>query len=101
VVKVLDMTATKQVQVVDDDDQVLVMLVPASSVRWGKSWADSSANTMDWMLKNYHSNQNTPGYLDNSDDAQHHHGNSSDAMWLEIGCSIFRAQLVKNVTFSS
>ena len=77
-------------------DQVLVMLLPASSVRWGKSWGDSSERTMDWMLNNYYSSQHD----DVSSEYRTSH-NATDDMWLEIGCSVFRAQLVKNVTFSS
>lgn len=74
---------------------LLVMLVPATSVRWGKSWSDSSDNSMEWMLRalNY-----TSMVSEVNSDESSTSSLSIDDLWVEIGCSIFRAQLVNNVT---
>lgn len=78
---------------------MLVMLLPASAVRWGKNWAESSEGTMEAMLNGLNftdTAHNTRGSNSGSE-----MGGESEGMWVEIGCSVFKAQLVKNVTLSS
>jgi len=65
------------------NDNMLLMLLPANQVRWGKSVSDSLS--MEALLSN--SNFTLDGDAAPADD-----------MWVEIGCAIFKAQLVKNVT---
>jgi hypothetical protein len=78
---------------------MLVMLLPASSVRWGKNWAESSEGTMEAMLNGLNftdTAHNTRGSNSGTET-----GGESEGMWVEIGCSVFKAQLVRNVTLSS
>ena len=111
------------------------MLLPASSIRWGKVWSDSSAGTMDNVLNGFNFSNSTArhhqhyprrasssssssssslsrneqhedgdddvvdGDIDDVvDDEMEGGGGGLDDMWIEIGCSIFKAQLVRNVT---
>jgi hypothetical protein len=67
----------------DTNDNMLLMLLPANQVRWGKSVSDSLS--MEALLSN--SNFTLDGDAAPADD-----------MWVEIGCAVFKAQLVKNVT---
>jgi hypothetical protein len=73
------------------DAQVLVMLLPASQVRWGRVWADSEAGTTESLL---HMLNETHSRSPGADE-------DKEPMWVEIGCSVFRAQLVANVTLVS
>jgi len=86
----------------DSKSNILVMLLPASSVRWGKSWSDSTENSMDWMLRslNYTSAYDNTTYNHQRSD-NHDNSNDFENMWVEIGCSIFKAQIVSNVSFPS
>ena len=77
-----------------DLGQVLVMLLPASSVRWGKVWAESETGTTETMLRNLNANESSAG-LDGPEKTD------EEPMWVEIGCSVFRAQLVHNVTLTA
>lgn len=79
---------------------LLMMLLPASSVRWGKSWSDSTERNVDWMLKTLNSTEQENDAFVNRKDSNHH-DERTETVWLEIGCTVFRAQLVKNVTLSS
>merc|ERR1711934_1191957 len=76
--------------VISSDNNVLFMLVPASSVRWGSTWEDSHASTTASLLQSLQHNQNETVSGGNSD------GNDGD-MYIELGCSIFKAQLVRDV----
>jgi bZIP transcription factor len=72
---------------------MLLMLLPASSVHWG---ANSSMETILNGL-----NLTTNGEYVNSDGAGNGFGwdaSAMSSMYVEIGCSVFRAQLVRNVT---
>jgi hypothetical protein len=73
------------------DSQVLVMLLPASQVRWGRVWADSEAGTTESLLHMLNETHSRPTGTDED----------KEPMWVEIGCSVFRAQLVANVTLVS
>jgi hypothetical protein len=84
----------------ESDNNVLVMLLPASKVRWGKNWGRSSEGTMEAMLNglnftDYSNNDDKSGGEIPSDNPV------QDDMWVEIGCSVFRAHLVRNVTLTS
>lgn len=68
-----------------------VMMLPIDSVKWGTSWDDddSANNPLTQLLKNLRSNSsdtNSPA--------------DTSSYWIEIGCSVVKAQLVKNVTLS-
>jgi hypothetical protein len=88
----------------DAESNVLMMLMPASAVRWGKSWGDSASmaslfstlSTEDGQFKTENISQDA--FANNFEGVDGASGDSN--MWIEIGCQVFRAQLVKNVTFS-
>ena len=82
---------------------MLVMLLPASAVRWGKNWGDSSEGTMEAMLKGLNFTDSAYGAHGRNmgGESGSGSGESDEGMWVEIGCSVFRAQLVRNVTLSS
>ena len=79
------------------ESNMLVMLLPASSVRWGRNWGDSTEGTMEAMLKglNFTGTDGDGTYAGNANTEK------EEGMWVEIGCSVFRAHLVRNVTLSS
>jgi hypothetical protein len=82
------------------DSNVLVMLLPASKVRWGKDWGRSSEGSMEAMLNGL----NFTDYSNHDDKSRGEIPSDSavqDDMWVEIGCSVFRAHLVRNVTLTS
>lgn len=81
-----------------DLGQVLVMLLPASSVRWGKVWAESETGTTETMLRNLNVNESSASATDGLDEPEK---TDEEPMWVEIGCSVFRAQLVHNVTLTA
>jgi len=72
------------------DPNMLVMLVPTSSIRWGKSWSDSSAGTTEALLQGLRSAEG-----DLASDGIHTEG---EEMYVELVCSIYSASLVKNAT---
>ena len=78
---------------VTNSGNMLVMLLPASSVRWGKVWADSSEGTMEALLSGMNVDDKTTNSTTNEND--------QEGMWVEIGCSVFKAQLVRNVSLSA
>ena len=80
---------------------MLVMLLPASAVRWGKNWGDSSEGTMEAMLKGLNFTDSAYGAHGRNMGGESGSGESDDGMWIEIACSVFKAQLVRNVTLSS
>jgi hypothetical protein len=69
------------------DPHMLMMLLPASAVRWGKSWNDGSIST-ETLLNGF--NQTDHDFDDDSD--------VKSQLWIEIGCNVFRAKIVRNVT---
>lgn len=75
------------VSVRPQDSNVLVMLLPANQIRWGKSWEEGK-DTISSGLDFDFSTDDINGY--SKDDI--------DSAWVEIGCSVFKAQLVKNIT---
>ena len=84
------------------DSNMLVMLLPASSVRWGKNWGDSSEGTMEAMLKGLNFTDTDSTYSSYNDNGNSNSNTENEeGMWVEIGCSVFRAHLVRNVTLSS
>jgi hypothetical protein len=78
-------------------NNMLVLLLPASAVRWGKNWQESSDGTMDAMLKGLNFSEGAYGKMDDGEPD----GAVEEGMWVEIGCSVIKAQLVRNVTLSS
>ena len=66
---------------------MLVMLLPASAVRWGKVWSESSEGTMEAMLNGMNSNK-TAGWANAMGGSSNNTANA-EGMWVEIGCSIF------------
>lgn len=64
----------------------LLMMLPLSAIKWGKTWEDvNSEDPMEKLLLKLKRNV-TIGSVDN--------------IWIEIGCNIVTAQLVSNVSFS-
>jgi len=72
------------------DPNMIVMLVPTSSIRWGKSWGESSAGTTEALLQGLHAAEG-----EFSSESTHGEG---EEMYVELVCSIFSASLVKNAT---
>lgn len=85
----------------DPSSNMLVMLLPASSVRWGKNWGESSEGTMEAMLKGLNFTDSTYNAYGNNVKSDGATNENEEGMWVEIGCSVFRAQLVRNVTLNS
>ena len=85
----------------DPSRDMLVMLLPASSVRWGKNWGESSEGTMEAMLKGLNFTDSTYSSYGNNLNSDGTANDNEEGMWVEIGCNVFRAQLVRNVTLSS
>ena len=63
------------------------MMLPASSVRWGPTWSEGSrdGDVFADILKDQREYKSTGT-------------DSEESLWVEIGCSVFKAQLVRNVT---
>ena len=74
-------------------NNMLMMVLPASAVRWGSSWEESTDNLLENLIKREilkgETQQGVP--LDSN----------SSSLWVEIGCSVFKAQLVRNVTVTA
>lgn len=70
----------------------LVMMLPASAVRWGSSWND--ADDKDGYFADILRDLNS---TDNADSNK----TDSDGLWVEISCSVFKAQLVKDVNIGT
>lgn len=76
--------------------QQFLMLLPLSSVQWGTSWDSSSTtNPLQQLLQSLKQNSNFEMGDENFD---HENGVGNESLWIEIGCNIVRAQLVRNVT---
>ena len=72
----------------------LVMLVPTSSVRWGKVWGDSESGTTESLMASMKLDDELYGQTsDHSDTVP-----DKEEMYVEIVCSIYSAQLVRNAT---
>lgn len=68
----------------------ILMLLPSSAVRWGKSWGDSAEQTTESLFSR---KANSSG---SGDDFL----SGMEETWIEIGCSVFKAQIVRNITLS-
>lgn len=78
-------------------DPMLMMLLPASVVQWGTQWSNDIKKDDENSFKNFMRNHNING----SNFGEHENGEDADEIgnyFIEIGCSVFKAQLVKNVT---
>jgi hypothetical protein len=84
----------------DPASNVLLMLMPASSVRWGKSWADSASMASLFTGMNADGTFQTDNATNNGFYGEGEAVDPSN-VWIEIGCQVIRAQVVKNVTFTS
>mmetsp|Transcript_27852 Transcript_27852/g.28106 ORF Transcript_27852/g.28106 Transcript_27852/m.28106 type:complete len:675 (-) Transcript_27852:38-2062(-) len=74
---------------------VLMMLVPASAVRWGNSWEDATQDPFaDFMGSKTRFSEDEKSTKSDSE------YDETSPLWVEIGCSVFRAQLVRNVTLA-
>ena len=85
------------------NDPVLMMLLPASMVRWGTSWSDEGGNSgagsdsfHAFMRDHINSMNSTDPEFTSSSGGKT--STNEESLWIEIGCSVFQAQLVKNVT---
>jgi len=78
-------------------DPMLMMLLPASVVQWGTQWSNDIKQDDKNSFKNFMRNHNING----SDFDERENGKDTSEIsdyFIEIGCSVFKAQLVKNVT---
>jgi len=64
------------------EENVVMIAVPASSVRWGRSWASSVPNSL------YNASASSLGEKGPFD---------GDDAYIELGCSVFKAQVVSSV----
>ena len=77
---------------VNSDVPMLMMLLPASVIRFGNSWESDNNTPQEKSFQNFmrdHINEN-----ETSTDEDH-----SSQLWVEIGCSVFKAQLVSRSIF--
>merc|ERR1711871_487711 len=95
---VLATTASTSSDLLDANTPQLMMLLPASSVRWGHSWTDSetadgahSSNLFANMMRDKMRQDNDTESSFNDESL------NEGQLWVEIGCSVFRAQVVRNV----
>lgn len=97
--------ATVTVGVDEASPHVVMMLIPASSVRWGSSWTDSVPGTQVPLHYSHANgagtNTNTTGYASASasESAEDYSGTGTGTSeaYIELGCSVFKANVVKNV----
>jgi len=75
---------------ISSDNNVLFMLVPASSVRWGNTWKDSYSSTTESLLQHLQNQKQENETVSDS-------SNGDGELYIELGCSIFKAQLVRDV----
>jgi len=80
---------------------VLVMLLPASSIRWGSTWQNSS----DHPFHSYTKDSSSSSYASPRMNGDHEGGREGQgdgydhsSLWVEIKCSVYSAELVRNVT---
>ena len=98
----INVAAAAGVAGVANSGNMLVMLLPASSVRWGKVWGESSEGTMEALLSGMNVDDKTTTSTTNGTTNENDQANmDQEGMWVEIGCSVFKAQLVRNVTLSA
>ena len=69
-------------------ENLLMMVLPVSAIRWGSSWQDSSASLLETILRM------------NGNENETRAAGGADSLWVEIGCSVFRAELVRNATLN-
>jgi hypothetical protein len=77
-----------------------MMLLPASMVQWGTAWDSSKSGNND-AFKNFMQDVKPDNHTSSSDHAGEEDEDANSAiasLWVEIGCSVFKAQLVRNVT---
>ena len=90
--KALTVTHSPPVSLTTNEIPMLMMLLPASLIKWGTSWNGENNNEeafnafMNNLNKENQTNSGNPDIPDES------------SLWIEIGCSVFKAQLVRNVT---
>eukprot|EP01041_Mallomonas_annulata_P005756 gene5756-11631_t len=80
---------------------VLMMLLPASAIRSGNAWDEGSNGPLADILKNLEENEyKSSGYAYTAPGSGFGTGfdgyedqNSTGSVWVEIGCTVFRAQL--------
>merc|ERR1712146_802996 len=103
--------ATVTLGVDEASPHVVMMLIPASSVRWGSSWTDSVPGTQvplhyshaNGAGTNTNTNTNPTGYASASasESAEDYSGTGTgpgtSEAYIELGCSVFKANVVKNV----
>jgi hypothetical protein len=66
----------------------LVMMLPASSVRWGSSWKHTdSTNNIESILHEMRQGE--------ENDTKSTSSSSAD-LWVEIGCSVYKATVIQN-----
>ena len=71
-------------------ENLLMMVLPLSAIRWGSSWKEGSESLLETILSMH-------GYDNDANKTT----NGSDSLWVEIGCSVFKAELVRNATLYS
>lgn len=72
----------------EEGKDVVMMLIPASSVRWGTSWADS----VPGAEAPHNSSYAASGRAGHGTGEEEAHADT----FIELGCSVFKAQVVQN-----
>ena len=95
-----------------ESNNMLLMLLPASSVRWGKTWGESAVYTTEALKHGLNvsdsaggdtrvgNQEQTAGLGPDNNDSAANDVDDETSLWIEIGCSVVRAQLVRNVTMT-
>jgi regulator of replication initiation timing len=81
----------------NDTNNLLTMLIPASSIQWGFEWADdtspdNSDTVMRHLLENFNISS-SDAYNTDSDSK----GLDMSKLWLEIGCNVLQAKIVQSI----
>lgn len=79
-------------------EPMLMMLLPASVVQWGTRWSNDVSHDGKNSFKNFMRNHNINGSDSNAYDGDDEDTGEMEDYFIEIGCNVFKAQLVKNVT---
>ena len=81
-----------------DDNKVLTMMIPASTIQWGFEWLDdSSPDNSDIVMQHLLKTFNASGF-DHDYDSETGTGSlDMSKLWVEIGCKVVDAKLVQSV----
>jgi hypothetical protein len=79
------------------------MLVPASSIRWGTVWEDSAASTTEELMNSLEKNSSSRAASSSSASDQPAHGTNANSnnvagLYVELSVNIVKASIVRDPT---